>query len=254
MLDIKILRNEFEGAAQALARRGNEELDLRPFLGLDERRRALILEVEELKAQRNAASKDAAANRDEMRELSAKIKELDGELGALEAELEAFLLGFPNLPHESVPDGADADDNVEMRRYLEPRAFDFEPQAHWDLGKNLGILDNEAAGATTGSRFMFLKGAAARMERALMNFMLDINTEESGYTEVFPPFIAHERSMLGTGQLPKFKDDAFKLEGRDMYLIPTSEVTVTNMHRESILPAADLPISYTAFSACFRAE
>jgi seryl-tRNA synthetase len=256
MLDIKLLRNDFERANAAMARRGNEALDLKPFLELDERRRALIVRADELKARRNAASRDfgsAGVNRDELRQLSADIKDLDVELNALETEFDGLLLEFPNFPHESVPSGVDADDNVLIRSHLEPKKFEFEPKPHWDLGKDLGILDNEAAGATTGSRFMFLKGAGARLERALMNFMLDINTQ-NGYTEIFPPFIAHERSMMGTGQLPKFKDDAFKLEDWDYYLIPTAEVTVTNMHRDSILAANDLPLNYTAYSACFRAE
>ena len=253
MLDIRKLRNDFDRAVAGMAKRGNPALDLSPFVELDARFRSLQAQVDELKAQRNAGSRDKNADRDKMRELGSQIKSIDAELDAVQNELNEFLLSFPNFPHESVPVAEDESGNVEVRRHLEPTSFEFEPKGHWDLGKDLGILDNETAGKTTGSRFMFLIGAAARMERALANFMLDINTN-NGYTEVFPPYIAHERSMTGTGQLPKFKDDAFKLEGWDYYLIPTSEVTVTNMHREEILDASQLPISYTSFSACFRAE
>ncbi|MCL2168591.1 MAG: serine--tRNA ligase [Defluviitaleaceae bacterium] len=254
MLDARILRNNFESLQAGMARRGNPDLDLSPFLEMDAKRRALQAEVDGLRAQLNAGSKaGGAANREELKALSGKIKELEAELKTSEEEQDTFLMRFPNIPHASVSEGKDADDNVEVRVHLTPTKFDFEPKPHWDLGRDLGILDNETAGSTTGSRFMFLIGAAAKMERALINFMLDTN-EKSGYTEVFPPFIAHEHSMVGTGQLPKFKEDMFKLEGWDYYLIPTAEVTVTNMHREQILDGDMLPISYTAFSACFRAE
>jgi len=254
MLDIKRLRNDFDAVQAALARRDAKKYDLAPFLEMDSKFRALKAESDDIKAQRNAGSKDKNADRDKMRELAAKNKELDAALVSIEAELNEFLTHFPNTPHESVPCGVDADDNVEVRKFLEPTVFDFEPKPHWDLGKDLGILDNETAGSTTGSRFMFLIGAAAKLERALASFMLDVHTEKHGYTEVYPPYIAHERSMFGVGQFPKFKEDVFKLEGWDYYLIPTSEVTVTNMHREQILDADELPIKYTAFSGCFRAE
>ncbi|MCL2575082.1 MAG: serine--tRNA ligase [Defluviitaleaceae bacterium] len=263
MLDAKYLRENFDTAQAAIARRG-KGFDLSPFLDMDKKRRALILEVEELKAKQNADSKqvpilkkegkDTTAIFAEMKLLSEKIAKLDGELNTTQKELDDFLLIFANFPNPSVPDGADDTSNIEMRKHLEPTKFAFEPLPHWELGKSLNILDNETAGITTGSRFMFLKGAGARLERALINFMLDLHVENHGYTEIFPPFIAHERSMYGTGQLPKFAEDAFKLEGWDYYLIPTSEVTVTNMHRESIIDGVDLPIKYTAFSACFRAE
>ena len=253
MLDIKDLRNNFEGAQAAMARRGGD-YDLTPFLDMDKKRRELILQVEELKAKRNAASKAGAEARDELRELSQTIKGLDMELTAIEDELDGFLLQFPNLPSPNTPDGKDENDNVEVRKHLEPRNFDFEPIPHWDLGKTLDILDNETAAKITGSRFMVLKAGGAKLERALMNFMLDLHTEEHGYEVVFPQVIAHERALIGTGQLPKFADDMFKLENTDYYLISTSEVTVTNIHREEILDGGKLPISYTAYSQCFRKE
>lgn len=253
MLDIKTLRNDFEGAQAAMARRGGD-FDLTPFLDMDKKRRELIQEVEQLKAKLNAASKAGAEARDQLRELSKTIKGLDTELAAIEDELDGFLLQFPNLPSPDTPDGVDENDNVEVRKFLNPTNFDFEPKPHWELGKDLDILDNETAAKITGSRFMVLKGAGANLERALMNFMLDLHTEEHGYDVVFPQVIAHERSMIGTGQLPKFADDMFKIENTDYYLISTSEVTVTNIHRESILEGSRLPISYTAYSQCFRKE
>ncbi|MCL2397356.1 MAG: serine--tRNA ligase [Defluviitaleaceae bacterium] len=263
MLDIKILRNDFDGAVAALARRG-KNLDLTPFLAMDAERRTLITQVEELKARQNATSKqvpvlkkqgvDVSGIFEEMKVLSDQIKDLDEKLKTVETGLEDFLLTIPNLPHTDTPNGADSDDNIEVRRHLEPKIFDFEPLPHWDVGVNLGILDFETGGKVTGSRFTFYKGLGARLERALINFMLDVHTEKHGYTEVFPPFIAHRRSMQGTGQLPKFEEDMFKLEDSEYFLIPTAEVTVTNMHRESILDGGQLPINYTAYSANFRAE
>ena len=254
MLDIKMLRNDFEAAKAAMARRNDPKLDLTPFIEMDTKCRNLQAQLDENRALLKSGSKDKNADRDKLRALSSKVKEMEHELKQIDDMRDEFLAHFPNLPHESVPTGKDETENVEVRKRLEPTKFDFEPKPHWDLGSELGILDNETAGKTTGSRFMFLKGQGARLERALMNFMLDINTEKNGYTEVFPPYIAHERSMKGTGQLPKFQEDMFKLENWDYYLIPTAEVTVTNMHREEILDGDSLPISYTAFSACFRAE
>ena len=263
MLDIKVLRNDFEGAKAALARRG-KDLDLTPFLEMDTNRRTLITSVEELKARQNATSKqvpifkkegkDVSAILEEMKGLSDEVKVLDEKLAKVEADLEDFLLGIPNLPHSDVPDGKGEEDNIEVRRHLEPTKFDFTPLPHWDVGVNLGILDFETAGRVTGSRFTFYKGLGARLERALINFMLNMHTDKHAYTEIFPPFIAHRRSMQGTGQLPKFEEDMFKLEGSEYFLIPTSEVTVTNMHRESILDGSLLPLNYTAYSANFRAE
>ena len=263
MLDVKVLRNDFEGAKASLARRG-KDFDLSPFTNMDTQRRQIIAQVETLKAKQNATSKqvpilkkegkDASHILEEMKTLSDEIKALDGELSVLEAELDAFLMGIPNLPNADVPDGADDANNVEIRRHLDPPVFDFEPLPHWDVGVNLGILDFETAGKVTGSRFVFTKGLGARLERALINFMLDIHIDKHGYTEVFPPFIAHRHSLEGTGQLPKFNDGLFKLEDTEFYLIPTSEVTVTNMYREMILDGDALPINHAAYSACFRAE
>ena len=263
MIDIKILRNDYENAVAALDRRG-KNLDLTPFLQLDTDRRALITRVEELKARQNTTSKqvpilkkqgqDVSDILEEMKNLSDEIKGLDDKLKLVEDQLEEFLLGIPNIPNKDVPAGTDSDDNVEMRRHLDPKKFDFEPLAHWDIGVNLGILDFEMGGKVTGSRFTFYKGLGARLERALINFMLDTHGEKHGYTEVLPPFIANRHSMQGTGQLPKFEDDMFKLEGHEYFLVPTAEVPVTNMYRESILEGGLLPISHTAYSACFRAE
>jgi len=263
MLDIKILRNDFEKAKAMMARRG-KDLDLTPFLEMDAQHRALIAETDNLRAQQNATSKqvpilkqkgeDASHILAEMKELSDKISELTDQQRAVATQLDDFLLGFPNFPNADVADGTDAADNTEIRRHLEPKEFGFEPLAHWDVGKNLDILDFEMGGKVTGSRFTFYKGLGARLERALINFMLDYHTTHHGYTEVFPPFIANRSSMQGTGQLPKFEEDMFKLEGHDYFLVPTAEVPVTNMYKGDILDGGLLPISYTAYSACFRAE
>ncbi|MCL2574546.1 MAG: serine--tRNA ligase [Defluviitaleaceae bacterium] len=264
MLDIKILRNDFERAKAMMARRGKPELDLAPFLAMDAEHRALITETDNLKAEQNTTSKkvpimkkngeDTTAVLAEMKTLSDKIAANDEKLREIAAKLEEFLLGFPNFPSEQVADGTDATDNTEIRRHLAPRSFDFKPLAHWDVGKNLDILDFEMGGRVTGSRFTFCKGLGARLERALINFMLDYHTTHHGYTEIFPPFIANRSSMQGTGQLPKFEEDMFKLEGLDYFLVPTAEVPITNMYKDTILEGDRLPISYTAYSACFRAE
>ena len=264
MLDIKILRSDFERARAALARRG-KDLDLTPFLEMDAEHRALIAETDNLRAEQNAVSKQVPALKakgedvsgifEEMKMLSDRIKGLDDKLRAVAAKLEDFLLGIPNLPHPDVPDGADADSNKEIRRHSEPKKFDFEPLAHWDIGVNLGILDFEMGGRVTGSRFTFYKGLGARLERALINFMLDTHIDKHGYTEVLPPYIVHRRSLEGTGQLPKFdEDNMFKLEGAEYYLNPTAEVPITNMYREMILDGAALPIYHTSYAPSFRAE
>lgn len=264
MLDIKILRNDFERAQAALTRRG-KGIDLTPFLELDAQHRALIAETDSLRAQQNATSKqvpilkqkgeDASHILAEMKELSDKIQALTEKQREIAAQLDDFLLGIPNMPHPDVPDGTDADANVVVRSHLEPKKFDFEPQAHWDLGVNLGILDFEMGGKVTGSRFTFYKGLGARLERALINFMLDTHIDKHGYTEALPPYIVHRRSLEGTGQLPKFdEDNMFKLEGTEYYLNPTAEVPITNMYREQILDGANLPIYHTAYAPSFRAE
>lgn len=263
MLDLKMLRNEFDKVQEALAMR-NEDFDLSKFKELDVKRRALLTEVEQLKAEQNAVSKQIPALKKEgkdvteilaqMKTLSGKVKELDAEVRKVDEELNNWMLTIPNMPNPTVPAGDTDDDNVEIRKFGEPTEFDFEPKPHWDLGVDLDILDAEMGAKTTGARFTFYKGLGARLERALTNFFLDTHTDEHGYTEVFPPFMVHRRSMLGTGQLPKFEDDAFKVEGTDYFLVPTAEVPITNMYREQILDGAELPIKHVAYTACFRAE
>lgn len=264
MLDIKLVRNNPELIREAVKKRG-EEIELDGFLKLDEKRRELLYEVEQLKNQRNTVSQEIGRLKQQgldaedkvalMKEVSQKIKELDEEVKEVEKSLSEFLLTIPNIPHETVPVGKSEEDNVEVRRWGEPRKFDFEPKAHWDIGENLGILDFGAASKMTGSRFALYKGLGARLERALINFMLDLHITEHGYKEIFPPFIVHRNSMIGTGQLPKFEEDAFKLyNNTDYFLIPTAEVPVTNLHREEILDGNRLPLYYVAYSACFRSE
>lgn len=264
MLDIKVLRSDFERVEAALGRRGAPPEELRRFPELDRRRRAILVEVEQLKNQRNVVSQDVArlkksgGNADElilqMREVGDRIKELDEELRQLEEDIDNLLLRLPNTPHAQVPDGRSEEDNVEIRRIGEPRAFDFEPKAHWDVAQQLDILDFEAAGKVTGSRFVFYKGLGARLERAVANFMMDLHSGQHGYTEMLPPLIVNKDSLRGTGNLPKFEEDLFKLTDSDYYLIPTAEVPVTNYHRDDILAGESLPVSYTAFSPCFRSE
>ena len=225
---------------------------------------SLIVETEKLKSKRNEVSEQVAALKREkqdadhliaeMREVGDKIKVLDDELKNVEESLEQILLGIPNLPHESVPVGDTEDENVPIRHWGEKTQFNFEFKPHWDIATDLNILDFERAGKVTGSRFVFYMGLGARLERALYNFMLDLHTEEHGYVEVLPPYMVNRASMTGTGQLPKFEEDAFLIEQEDYFLIPTAEVPVTNLHREEILSADKLPISYAAFSACFRSE
>lgn len=264
MLDIKFIKENTEYVKERLQSRGGDfAATVDEVLALDARRRELIGESEEKKARQNAVSKqvpilkkegrDLAATFAEMKELGAAVKALDEERGEVEERLRTLILTLPNLPHDSLPIGPDDSANVEVSRFGEPRTFDFEPKAHWDLGRDLGILDPEAAAKVTGARFHFYKGLGARLERAIVNFFLDLHARQ-GYTEIQPPFLANRASMTGTGQLPKFEDQAFKVEGTDYFLIPTAEVPVTNMHREEILDGATLPLSYCAYSACFRAE
>jgi seryl-tRNA synthetase len=264
MLDIKVLRADFDAVKKLLEHRGEDLTDLSKFEDLDKRRRDFIVQTEQLKSKRNEVSGQVAAlKRDkqdadhlitEMREVGDQIKLIDDELRVVEETLENLLLSIPNIPHESVPIGDTEDDNVEAKKWGEIRDFGFEPKPHWDVADHLGILDFERAGKVTGSRFVFYKGLGARLERALINFMLDLHVDEHGYKEVLPPFIVNRASMTGTGQLPKFEEDAFRIESEDFFLVPTAEVPVTNMHRDEILDGADLPISYAAFSACFRSE
>lgn len=264
MLDVKLLRNNFEEVKQKLQNRGEDLGEFEKFGELDKRRRTLIVETEALKSQRNEVSQeiaklkrkkqDADAKIEEMRVVGDRIKTLDIELREIDEKLDMILMSIPNIPHESTPVGESEDDNVEIRKWGEVRTFDFEPKAHWDLGTDLDILDFENAAKVTGSRFVFYKKLGARLERALINFMMDLHSNEHGYEEMLPPYMVNRASMTGTGQLPKFEEDAFLIEAEDYFLIPTAEVPVTNYHREDILKAEDLPRKYTAFSACFRSE
>ena len=264
MLDIKVIKENPERVKKSLARRNKSyDAEIDKVLALDSARRELIGKTESLKAEQNAVSKkipqmkkageDTAPVFAEMKKLADTVKELDGKLREIDDEISATLLPIPNMPNDRIPDGLGSDQNVEMRKFGTPREFDFEPKAHWDVGEALGVLDPTTAGKVTGTRFHFYKGAGARLERAIMNFFLDSHMK-NGYTEVFPPYMVNRASMTGTGQLPKFEEDAFKVEGTDYFLIPTAEVPVTNMHRGEILDGLDDAIKYCAYSACFRAE
>lgn len=264
MLDVKLLRTEFAKVEQALQNR-NASLDLvKDFPELDQRRRELIQETENLKSRRNTCSAEVAKlkksgeNADdlilEMREVGDRIKELDDELRVLDEKVNELLLAIPNIPHESVPVGASEDDNVEVRKHLAPTEFNFEPKAHYDVAGELQILDFERAAKVTGSRFVFYRGLGARLERALMSFMMDLHSDQHGYEEILPPYIVNRNSLIGTGQLPKFEEDLFKIKDTDYYLIPTAEVPVTNLYNDEILDAEQVPAKFVAFSACFRSE
>ncbi|MCM3631542.1 serine--tRNA ligase [Paenibacillus glycanilyticus] len=264
MLDVKWLRNEYEQVEKALNNRG-ASLDLiSGFPELDVKRRDLLVETDNLKNRRNTVSQevaklkksggDAEALIVEMREVGDRIKELDEEIRVIESQVEELMLSIPNLPHESVPVGASEEDNVEIRRHGEQTAFDFEPKAHYDLAQDLGILDFERAGKVTGSRFTFYRGLGARLERALISFMMDLHSDQHGYEEVLPPYLVNRDSLIGTGQLPKFEEDLFKISDSDYFLIPTAEVPVTNLHREEILSNEELPKYFVAYSSCFRSE
>lgn len=260
---MKFVRENPELVMDAMRKR-NANVNLDEFLELEKKRRELTLQVEALKSQRNAASqeigkmKKAGENADaqmaEVRSLGDKIAEDDKELKDIEARLKEILMTIPNMPAADTPVGSSDADNPVVRTWREPAKFAFEPQAHWDIGEKLNILDVERAGKVSGARFTFYRGLGSRLERSVINFFLDIHTGENGYTEFFPPFIVNKDSMQGTGQLPKFAEDMFKLEGLDYYLIPTAEVPITNLHRDEILSGDDLPLYYTAYSACFRAE
>ena len=263
MLDIKYVRSNPDEVRAALKKR-NSSINLDEFLELDEKRRLIIAQVEQLKATRNRESEeiaklkkekqDASALIEEMRKLGEQIKELDGELAAAEANMNAIIMIIPNVPEASVPAGKDEDDNIELRTWGTARSFSFEAKPHWEIGENLGILDFERGSKVSGARFTFYRGLGAKLERALISFMLDLHTMEHGYLEILPPYLVNKESMTGTGQLPKFEEDLFKCEREGLYLIPTAEVPVTNIHRDEILTEAELPVKYCAFSACFRAE
>ena len=263
MLDLKFVRGNVDRVNQMLLDR-QMDMDLKPLLELDEGRRRILKDVEELKHRRNIASEeisrskrekvDATHRIEEMREVSQTIKGLDQELAAIEEKFKEFLLLIPNMPHESVPVGKDEKDNPVVKTWGAAPDLGFEPKAHWDVGEDLGILDFERAARMTGARFALYWGLGAALERALISFMLDTHTKRHGFTEVLPPFMVNSTSLRGTGQLPKFKEDLFKLEGLDYYLIPTAEVPVTNIHTSEVLEEDDLPRYYTAYTPCFRSE
>lgn len=263
MLDIKILRQEPERIKEALKKRNND-LDITPAIELDKKRRAVLQEAEQKKAQQNAISKkipamkkageDTAPIFAEMKELSNEIKGYDEQVREIDEELRNFMLRIPNIPNDSCPVGKDDSENVEVRRWGEPRKFDFEFKPHWDLGTDLDILDFERGTKIAGTRFTVYKGLGSRLERSVIQYFLNSHTEENGYTEIFPPYMVNRASMTGTGQLPKFEEDAYNVKNNDFFMIPTAEVPVTNLHRDEILDGTKLPIKYCAYSACFRAE
>ena len=263
MLDMKFVRDHLDEVRQMLKNRCNP-LNLDDFEGLDKRRRALLQETETLKSERNAVSKeisqmkknkeDATQRIADMRAVGEKIAALDKDLKDVEAELRDIMLHIPNMPREDVPIGKDDTENPEVRRWGEPRQFDFEPKAHWDLGTELDILDADRAAKVAAARFTFYKGLGARLERSCIAFMMDLHANKHGYTEMLAPYIVNRDSMIGTGQLPKFAEDMYKLEGMDYYLVPTAEVPMTNYHRDEILDGEQLPEYYSCYTACFRAE
>lgn len=263
MLDIKFVRDNPELVLENLRKRHNP-MNLDRFMELEKQRREVIAQTEALKSEKNTVSKQISQmkknkeNADEviakMREVGEQISKLDEKLRAIQEELHDILLRIPNMCHESVPEGKDDSDNPEVRRWGTPRKFDFTPKAHWDLGAELDILDPERAAKVTGARFTFYKGLGARLERALINFMMDLHADKQGYTEMLAPYIVNKDSMIGTGQLPKFAEDMFKIEGADYYLVPTGEVPATNYHRDEILDGDKLPEYYSVYTACFREE
>lgn len=264
MLDIKRLREDFDNVKAAVERRCKGDFGIDNVMVFDEKRRSLLAEVEQMKNLQKIESKkipqmkkngeDTTALMEEMKELSDKIKVLDEQVSEAEANLKDALLNVPNTPHPTVPDGKDDQDNVELRKWGEPTSFDFEPKAHWDIGEDLDILDFERAAKLSGTKFTVYKGLGARLERSVINFMLNLHTEEHGFTEILPPFMVGRAAMTGTGQLPKFEDDMFHVPAKDHFLIPTAEVPVTNLRAGEILDGADLPIYYTAYTPCFRKE
>jgi seryl-tRNA synthetase len=263
MLDLKLVRDNLELVRARLRDRG-VAIDFGEFLAADEARRRLLIEVEQLKHRRNAVSEEVGRRKKggedaglliaEMREAGDRIKALDQTVKDSEERIQRLLLTVPNLAHASVPVGPDGGGNLEVRRWGEPRRFDFTPKPHWEIGEALGLLDFERASRMAQARFVVLTGMGARLERALINLMLDLHTKEHGYTEIFPPLLVNAAAMTGTGQLPKFAEELFKTQDESLYLIPTAEVPVTNLHREEILPPGRLPLSYVAFTPCFRRE
>lgn len=264
MLDIKRIKKDKEQILKLMAKRGEKDFSLDEVIGLDDKRIALLQEVETLKNEQNTKSKqipvykkegkDTVNLMQELKELSEKIKNLDEQVKSVEDELYMKMLCIPNVPNENVPQGTTDEDNIEVRKFLEPRKFDFEAKAHWDIGTNLDILDFERAGKITGARFTLYKGLGSRLERSIISFFLDTHTDKHGYTEVMPPFMANDKSFIGTGQLPKFEEDMFKVNETSYFLVPTAEVPVTNIHRDEILNADELTKKYCAYTPCFRAE
>lgn len=264
MLDIKRIREDYEGVKARVEFRGKGDFGIENVKKFDEERRALLAEVEAMKNKQNVVSKEIPkmkkAGEDtteimaEMKELSGKIKELDGQLSEIEANLQSALLNVPNTPYKDVQFGKDDSDNVEIRRFGEPTKFDFEPKAHWDVGEDLDILDFERAAKISGARFTVYKGLGARLERAVIQFMLDLHTIDQDYVEILPPFMVNRAAMTGTGQLPKFEEDMFYVPQKDFFLIPTAEVPVTNLRANEIMDESELPVYYTAYTPCFRAE
>ncbi|WP_261303412.1 serine--tRNA ligase [Paenibacillus andongensis] len=264
MFDVKLLRSDLAAVQAAMQNRGKQIEELNGFTELDLKRRELLQETEQLKNRRNTVSQEVAGRKrsgenadeliQEMKVVGDRIKELDDEIRLLDESLQQILLSIPNMPHASVPVGRTEEENVELRRVGEIPQFDYEVKPHWEVAQELGILDFEAAAKVTGSRFVFYKGLGARLERALINFMMDLHSDEHGYEEMLPPYIVNRESLTGTGQLPKFEEDVFKIENSDYFLIPTAEVPVTNYHREDILTNEQLPVNFVAFSACFRSE
>ncbi len=264
MLDIRFLRENSELVKQKLESRGSD-IDLADFLSIDEKRREVLGKIEVLRAERNRASDEIAKKKKEkqdvdpsvfasMKELSSQVKALDEDLKSVEQETNDFLLTIPNMPHDSVPVGKTEEDNETVRTWGDVPQLSFEPKEHWEIGEKLGVLDFDRAAKIAGSRFSLYKGAGARLERALINFMLDLHTEDHKYTEILPPFIANRTTMTGTGQLPKFEEDLFKLDGLDYFLIPTAEVPLTNIFQKEILNEEDLPVYFVAHTPCFRKE
>lgn len=264
MLDVKRIRQDFDEVKKDVERRGKGDFGIENVRKYDNERRELLAEVEQLKNRQNTASREVPKKKKagedttelfkELKELSNRIKELDAKVSEAEENLHNALLGVPNTPNKEVPDGLDDSDNVEIRKWKEPTTFDFEPKAHWDIGESLDILDFDRASKLSGARFTVYKGLGARLERAVINFMLNLHTEDQGYTEILPPFMVGSAAMTGTGQLPKFEEDMYHLEGVDEYLIPTAEVPVTNLRSGEILSREELPVYYTAYTPCFRKE
>ena len=268
MLELRFIRENIDLVKERTARRGMETTLLDEFAETDKKRLALLSEVEGLKNKRNTVSDQIAVLKRgsdadkksadplivEMRETSQHIKELDQELNKIEQTLQKIVMAIPNLCHDSVPVGQDEADNIEVKKWGAKPTFSFTPKPHWELGEQLDIIDFDRAAKIAGARFALLKGFAAKLERALTNFMLDVHTQKHGYTEVLPPFLVNTPSMTATGQLPKFEEDLFKIKDWDLYLIPTAEVPVTNIHRDETLSEKDLPVKYTAYTPCFRSE